>query len=124
LDRYLVVMLGGATGSLARYLIGTAIMSRMGGRFPMGTFFINVTGSFLIGFTMTLLTQRFSPHPNWQLGLVVGVLGGYTTFSSFEWETAGLVRTGALWLGLLNVGGSVLLGYFAVWLGVLVAGRR
>jgi CrcB protein len=124
LDRYLVVLLGGATGSLARYLIGTAIMSRVGGRLPWGTFFINVTGSFLIGFTMTLLTQRLNPHPNWQLGLVVGVLGGYTTFSSFEWETFGLVRSGALWLGLLNVVGSVLLGYFAVWLGVLVAGRR
>ncbi|HXP88534.1 MAG TPA: fluoride efflux transporter CrcB [Bryobacteraceae bacterium] len=124
MDRYLVVMLGGATGSLARYLIGTAIMSRVGGPFPLGTFFINVTGSFLIGFTMTLLTQRLNPHPNWQLGLVVGVLGGYTTFSSFEWETFGLVRGGALWLGLLNVLGSVLLGYFAVWLGVLVAGRR
>ena len=123
MDRYLVVMLGGATGSLARYLIGTAIMSRVGGRFPLGTFFINVTGSFLIGFAMTLLTQRLSPHPNWQLGLVVGVLGGYTTFSSFEWETFGLMRGGALWFGLLNAAGSVLLGFVAVWLGVLAARR-
>jgi len=117
-------MLGGATGSLARYLIGAAIMSRMSGRFPLGTFFINVTGSFLIGFTMTLLTQRLHPHPNWQLGLVVGVLGGYTTFSSFEWETIGLIRGGALWSGLLNAVGSVLLGYVAVWLGILAVGRR
>jgi fluoride exporter len=124
LDRYLVVMLGGATGSLARYLIGTAIMSRMGGRFPFGTFFINITGSFLIGFIMTLLTERLSPHPNWQLGLVVGVLGGYTTFSSFEWENLGLARSGAFVFGLMNVIGSVMLGFFAVWLGALMAGRR
>jgi CrcB protein len=117
-------MLGGATGSLARYLISTAIMSRMGGRFPFGTFFINVTGSFLIGLTMTLLTERLQPHPNWQLALVTGVLGGYTTFSAFEWETFGLIRSAALWQGLLNAAGSVLLGYLAVWLGVFMVGRR
>jgi len=56
-----MVMLGGATGSLTRYVVGTAIMNRMGGRFPLGTVFINVTGSFLIGFIMTLLTERLSP---------------------------------------------------------------
>ena len=76
MDRYLIVMLGGATGSLVRYVVGIAIMSRMGGRFPWGTFFITVTGSFLIGFTMTLFTERINPHPNWRLDLVVGFLGG------------------------------------------------
>ena len=65
-------------------------MNRVGGRFPLGTVFINVTGSFLIGFIMTMLTERLNPHPNWRLLLVVGFLGGYTTFSSFEWETLGL----------------------------------
>jgi fluoride exporter len=124
LDRYLLVMLGGAAGSLARYVVGTAIMNRVGGRFPLGTVFINITGSFLIGLIMTMLTERLNPNPNWRLLLVVGVLGGYTTFSSFEWETLGLVRDGGRWLGLLNVAGSVLLGYIAVWLGVLVAGKR
>ena len=63
-------MLGGAAGSLARFVIGSAIMSRIGGRFPWGTIVINVTGSFLIGFLMTWLTERFSPHPNWRLLLV------------------------------------------------------
>ena len=119
-----MVMLGGATGSLTRYMIGTAIMNRVGGRFPLGTVFINVTGSFLIGFLMTLLTERLNPHPNWRLVLDVGFLGGYTTFSSFEWETFGLVRDGGRWLGLLNVVGSVLLGYIAVWLGAAVIGKR
>jgi fluoride exporter len=124
LDRYLMVMLGGATGSLARFVLGTAIMNRVGGRFPFGTVIINITGSFLIGFIMTMLTERLNPSPNWRLLLVVGFLGGYTTFSSFEWETIGLVRDGGRWLALLNVAGSVLLGYVAVWLGVVVAAKR
>lgn len=119
-----MVMLGGATGSLTRYVVGTAIMNRMGGRFPLGTVFINVTGSFLIGFIMTLLTERLDPHPNWRFLLVVGFLGGYTTFSSFEWETLGLVRDGGRWLGLINAAGSVVLGYIAVWLGAAVAAKR
>ncbi|MBZ5601682.1 MAG: fluoride efflux transporter CrcB [Acidobacteriia bacterium] len=119
-----MVMLGGATGSLTRYVLGTAIMSRVAGRFPLGTVVINITGSFLIGFLMTMLTERWNPHPNWRFLLVVGFLGGYTTFSSFEWETFGLVRDGGRWLGLLNVVGSVVLGYFAVWLGAIVASKR
>ena len=123
MDRYLMVMLGGAVGSLARYVVGLAIMNRMGGRFPWGTAFINITGSFLIGFLMALLTERARPHPNWRLVLVVGFLGGYTTFSSFEWETLGLVRDGSHLLALLYVGGSVLLGYLAVWLGTAILGK-
>ena len=65
---------------------GVGIMTRFGGKFPLGTLVINVTGSFLIGFLMTMLTER-STRPEWRLLLVVGFLGGYTTFSSFEWET-------------------------------------
>jgi len=104
--------------------MGTWIMAKYGGRFPLGTFVINVTGSFLIGVLMTLFTERLGPHPNWRLFLVVGVLGGYTTFSSFEYETYHAVRAGALPLGLLYVVGSVLAGYLAVWLGAVLAARR
>ncbi len=116
-------MFGGAIGSLARYLAGTAIMNRFGGRFPLGTLMVNVTGSFLIGLLMTLLTERFQPHPNLRLLLVVGLLGGYTTFSSFEWETYSSVREGGAWLGFANVAGSVMLGYAAVWIGAALARR-
>lgn len=123
LDRYIMILLGGATGSLTRFLIGSAIMNRVGGRFPYGTVFINLTGSFLIGFTMTLLTERLKPHPNWRFLLVVGFLGGYTTFSSFEYETLGLVREGSRWLGFVNAIGSVALGYLAVWLGAAIAAK-
>ena len=73
---------------------------------------------------MTLLTERLQPHPNWRLFLVVGVLGGYTTFSSFEYETLQAVRDGEHWMSLLYVAGSVLLGYVAVWLGAALTARR
>jgi fluoride exporter len=124
LDRYLVVLAGAGLGGLTRYVLGTWVMSRYGGRFPLGTFLINLSGSFLIGALMTLLTDRLPPHPLWRLFLVVGLLGGYTTFSSFEYETYQAVRDGARWMGLLYVTGSVMLGYLAVWLGALLTARR
>jgi CrcB protein len=99
-------------------------MAKSGVRFPLGTFLINISGSFLIGLLMTLLIERWQLHSNWRLFLVVGVLGGYTTFSSFEYETLQAVRDGERWMGLLYVTGSVLLGYVAVWLGAALAGRR
>jgi len=123
LIRYLLVLIGGGTGAMARYAAGSAIMIRFGGKFPLGTLVINVTGSVLIGFLMTMLTERFKLDPNWRLLLVVGFLGGYTTFSSFEWETYSALRDGARWTGALNVVSSVMLGYAAVWLGAILARR-
>lgn len=120
---YLLVFIGGGTGALARYVAGSAIMRRFGGGFPLGTLAINVTGSFLIGLLMTLLTERYKLDPRWRLALVVGFLGGYTTFSSFEWETYTAVRAGGLWTGMLNVVFSIILGYVAVWLGATLAQR-
>jgi CrcB protein len=124
LDRYILVLIGGGLGSLVRFVVGTAIIARLGGRFPYGTVFINLTGSFLIGFAMTFLTERTYLNPNWRFLLVVGFLGGYTTFSSFQWETLNLMRDGGRWLGFLNAFGSLFVGYLAVWLGVIVAGKR
>ena len=121
--RYLLVVIGGGTGALARYVAASAIMTRFGGKFPLGTLVINVTGSFLIGFLMTMLTERFQLDPRWRLLLAVGFLGGYTTFSSFEWETYTAVRGGELWTGMLNVVSSVMLGYVAVSLGSMLARR-
>ncbi len=122
--RLLLVATGGGIGSLVRYLVGTAITERYGGRFPLGTFVINVTGSFLIGLIMTLLSERLAPSPYWRPLLVIGFLGGYTTFSSFEYETFQSVRGSDTRIALLYVLGSVILGYCGVWLGVLVAGKR
>jgi CrcB protein len=122
--KYLLILLGGGAGSLSRYLVGTAIVTRYGGRFPIvGTMSINVTGSFLIGLLMTLIVERFGANSNLRPLLVIGFLGGYTTFSSFEWETYSAIRDGGFWVGVANIAGSVTLGYAAVWLGAVVARR-
>lgn len=122
--RYLIVFTGGGIGAVTRYIVGALIMARYGGLFPVGTLFINVSGSFLIGLLMTLLTETWHLDPYWRLALVVGFLGGYTTFSSFEYETYRAVRDGGQWLGLLNIMASVFLGYLAVWSGSFIAGHR
>ena len=124
MTNYLLILLGGGAGSLCRYLAGAAIAARVGSRFPIaGTMTINVTGSFVIGLLMTLITERFGAHASLRPLLVIGFLGGYTTFSSFEWETYAAVRAGAFWMGMFNLIGSVLFGYAAVWLGALLARR-
>lgn len=122
--RYWIVFVGGGLGALTRYVAGSAIMALYGGLFPLGTLIINITGSFLIGLLMTLLTERWHLDPIWRLALVVGFLGGYTTFSSFEYETYRAVREGGQWLAILNVTASVVLGYVAVWAGAVLAGHR
>jgi len=119
-SRYLAVMAGAALGGLARYLVVSTLAARMGSRFPWGTFAVNVTGCFLIGLVSTVLVER-SASPVWGLLLVTGILGGYTTFSAFGWETVQLSRQGEHLLALANVLGSATAGYLAVWLGVLLA---
>ena len=99
-------------------------MVKYGGRFPLGTLVINVTGCFLMGILTTVLTERLQPHPNWRLFLTIGVLGGYTTFSSFEFELYQAARDGERWIGLLYLTSSVVLGYIGVWLGAVLAARR
>lgn len=122
--KYLLILFGGGCGSLARYWIGTMIATRYGTRFPIaGTMIINVTGSFLIGLLMTLITERFGANPNLRPLLVIGFLGGYTTFSSFEWETYAVMRNGGFWMGIFNLVGSVAFGYTAVWFGAMLARR-
>lgn len=121
--KYLLVAIGGGSGALARYVASSAIMTRFDGKFPLGTLVINVSGSFLIGFLMTMLTERFELDPMWRLFLVVGFLGGYTTFSSFEWETFSAIHDGGFWIGMVNIVSSVVLGYAAVWLGSVLAQR-
>lgn len=117
--RYLMVGLGGFLGAIARYSLGTLINDRMGSRFPYGTFVVNCTGCFAIGVVMALIAGRPSMHVYWRLLIPIGFIGGYTTFSSFEYETLAAMREGALAVGLLNVGLSVIVGFICVWLGMV-----
>ena len=122
--KFLLILFGGGVGSLCRYLVGAALVTRYGGRFPIvGTMTINITGSFLIGLLSTLITERYGSNPSLRPLLVIGFLGGYTTFSSFEWETYSVIRAGSFWMGMVNILGSVGFGYAAVWLGALLARR-
>jgi CrcB protein len=121
MNRYLFVMTGAAAGGLARYVIGSFIQERAHLRFPIGTFVVNVTGCFLIGLLMTWFSDRHDPNPNLRLLLVTGMLGGYTTFSSFAWESFVAVEERAFWTGMINLVSSVAAGYCAVVLGAWLA---
>jgi CrcB protein len=122
MEKYLLVMAGAAVGGLGRFLLASAIGSRFPQRIWYGTVVVNITGCFLIGIVMTILTQRQS-DPNWRYLLVVGVLGGYTTFSSFTWETFALIKDGDFANGFANIAVSVMAGYLALWCGALLARR-
>ena len=117
-----MVLAGGATGSLVRYLITLAANSQFGDRFPFGTLFINLTGSFLIGLLLVTFDRRELLHPNLRPLVITGLLGGFTTFSAFEWETLSLGRTSPP-LAVLYCVSSVFAGLLACWLGVTL-GRR
>ncbi len=123
MTKYIFVMLGGALGAVSRFAIGTLIQRLYSAVFPLGTFLINVSGSFLIGLLMMLFLNRPLISANWRLFLVTGILGGYTTFSSFEWETFVALRGGASTAALLNVFLSVGLGFGGVWLGAVISNR-
>src|SRR5215470_16183510 len=116
----LLVMLGGAIGTYARYALGRWIGSQPWAQgFPYGTLAINVSGSFILAVAAVIILERLPPeHQNWYLLLGVGFCGGYTTFSTFEWETFKLVRAGSWPLALANVAGSVVAGFVGVLLGV------
>ena len=116
--RLLLVMLGGAVGSAARYLATVALAERLGVAFPWGTFAVNLTGSFAIGLLATLADEARWLGPHTRLLLIVGVLGGFTTFSSFSLDALRLAEDGATVRALLYVAGSVALSLLAAVLGV------
>ncbi len=118
---YLVIGAGGFVGAITRYILAVWIGQRWGRSFPLGTFVINVTGSFLIGLLMTLMAERFTENPQWRLLLVVGFLGAYTTFSTFEYETGALLKDSEWLFASLNVILSVFVGFLALKLGEAIA---
>ena len=120
------VMAGGALGALARYLVTVAVQGPLlrtpYAGLPLATLLVNVTGSFLLAFLVTLAAQgRLSPL--WLLTLGTGFTGAFTTFSTFELDADGLLNTGRLGVAFLYVGGNLFLGYGALLLGQLAAAR-
>jgi CrcB protein len=122
MTKYLMVAIGGGLGSVLRFWVGGYVSNRMGTRFPYGTFIINCTASFLIGFVITLLAEKADWNANWRYLIPIGFIGGYSTFSTFEYETFRVFQEGELLLAGLNVVLSVVVGFVSVWLGV-VTGR-
>jgi fluoride exporter len=120
--KIVLVLVGGAFGTGVRYFLSLFIYSRVTEpTFPYANLVINVSGSFLIGILAELFEARVLVSPVTRVALLTGVLGGYTTFSSFTFETVSLLRDGELWLATLNVSLSILLGLGAVWLGIRLA---
>ncbi|WP_419420244.1 fluoride efflux transporter CrcB [Legionella sp. D16C41] len=99
----IIVAFGGAVGAIARFASVTLAQSILGMRFPFGTLIVNSVGSFLAGFIMIILLERFAVSDLWRLFLVVGFLGAYTTFSSFSWETWALFESGNSLLACANI---------------------
>ena len=120
--KYWMVGIGGFLGSVLRFWLGSYVGGRLGARFPYGTFIVNITGSFLVGVALTLLASKAHWSPNWRYLVPIGFIGGYTTFSTFEYETLRLIQDGQPLTAMLNVTLSVVVGLIGVWVGV-VAGR-
>ncbi|MGJ0393350.1 MAG: fluoride efflux transporter CrcB [Methylocystis sp.] len=121
--RYVWVSIGGALGTAARYWFSGLVANHFGETFPWGTMFINISGSFVIGFfaTITGPDGRIFASTEMRQFVMIGLCGGYTTFSSFSLQTLNLVRDGEMAWALANIGLSVVLCLVAVWIGHVVA---
>lgn len=120
----LLIFFGAGLGGVLRYWIANGVYALFGRQFPYGTLFVNTTGSFLMGFLFVILLGRFTEiSSELRALLLIGGLGGYTTFSSFSIETVLLFENGAAWNAVLNVLLSVVLCLVFCWLGVL-GGRQ
>jgi fluoride exporter len=121
LQKYFFIALGGSLGSLARYWVGSTVASRLGTKFPYGTFVVNITACIIIGFSLAFLEKRTELNPAWRFLVPIGFIGAYSTFSTLEWETYSNLQAGAFFFAGLYVVLSFVLGLIAVWCGVMIA---
>lgn len=119
----LAIAAGGAVGSLLRFWMSTWVHSFADRSFPYGTLAVNVLGSLLMGFLFVLFIDRLSDNPVLRAGILIGVLGGFTTFSSFSIETFNLIEQGSWVRAVANMSGSLVLCVGATWIGVIL-GRQ
>ena len=116
----LAIGVGGALGAIARYALGGAVHRIIPGFFPYGTFVVNVLGCLVFGLIVGLAESRFVVGPGTRVFLLVGVIGGFTTFSSFTFESFELLRSGQFAAASANVLGQVAFGLLALWAGFAV----
>jgi CrcB protein len=120
-QQLIFIAAGGAIGALMRFGVSNGIHALFGRGFPYGTLTANVLGSFLIGIFYIALVERLSLGPEWRALIIIGLLGAFTTFSSFSLETFNLVENGELIKAVLNVFANVLICLIATWIGILLA---
>ncbi|MFZ0342628.1 MAG: fluoride efflux transporter CrcB [Gaiellaceae bacterium] len=113
--------IAGALGALARYGVDGLVSRRLPSPFPWGTFVVNMSGAFVLGFLMTLMTEQLTTASWLRSALTIGLLGAYTTFSTLSYETYRLLEDGAVGLAAANMLGSAAVGLFAVYVGVVAA---
>lgn len=119
----LFIACGGAIGAVLRYGASLGVYGLLGRGFPYGTLFVNVTGSLLMGVLSILMLERFNVGPEWRAAILVGLLGSFTTFSTFSMETLNLLEQGDIMRAMANIAFSVIVCLAAVWLGVNI-GRQ
>ncbi len=120
--RFVWVGVAASLGAMLRYWLDGVVSRWAPGAFPWGTFVVNVSGCFVIGFLTALFTGRVLPHPGLRAAVLVGFVGAYTTFSTLAYETLQLAKAGAAALALANVIASLVAGLVAVWLGTALGG--
>jgi fluoride exporter len=120
MENFLIISLGAIIGANLRYWVGGWAAGQFGASFPYGNLIINLSGSFILGLFMTLVTERFMVDPRWRLFFAIGLLGSYTTFSSYTYESLTLMMNGQWLSGLFNLFGSALLGGLAVAAGIFL----
>jgi CrcB protein len=116
----LVIFVGGGIGSVLRYLVSGWMYALLGADFPFGTFAVNIVGSLIIGFFLTIAEDRFLVSPDLRAFVAIGIVGGFTTFSTFTYETLGLFRDGSFFIGATNIIASITVALLAAWLGTLL----
>ncbi len=117
---YLYIAVGGAAGAVLRYAVSSGVHHWLGRGFPYGTLAVNLSGSLLMGVVYVLLLERMDSNIAWRAGLIIGLLGAFTTFSTFSIETVNLIESGEQLKAMLNILFSVTLCITGCWLGIVL----